>query len=77
MEPTDPILQGKYPAKTHAEKVISYLKDHGADIENAVIFIEGQRDKLNEDDDTSQPFRYQLTPSLTLKSWEDTHVLLF
>ena len=55
-EKTDNILKGKYPAKAHAKKVAGYLqsKDASAD---GVIFIEGQKSRLNEDADSEAPFR--------------------
>ncbi|KAJ9669814.1 hypothetical protein H2201_000200 [Coniosporium apollinis] len=55
-EPTDDVLKGKYPAKSHARKVVEYIKDHGGDA-SGVIYLEGQKTKMNEDNDQEAPFR--------------------
>ncbi|KAL8999389.1 MAG: hypothetical protein Q9188_005893 [Gyalolechia gomerana] len=53
----DPILKGKYPAKEHCAKVASYLKSKHDVSETSVIYLEGQKTKLWEDNDEPQPFR--------------------
>ena len=58
MELSDSLLQGKYPAKTHAAKVAAYLKENGTDLDGVVFFIEGQKTHLIEDNDEPRPFRY-------------------
>ena len=57
----DTILQGRYPAKAHAAKVARYLKtNHG--IEKGKIYLEGQKTRLQEDNDEAVPFRSAQTP---------------
>ena len=52
----DPILKGKYPAKAHAAKVAHYLKTkHG--VEKGTIYLEGQKTRMQEDNDEPVPFR--------------------
>ncbi|KAL8935959.1 MAG: hypothetical protein Q9216_005175 [Gyalolechia sp. 2 TL-2023] len=53
----DPILNGKYPAKEHCAKVASYLRSKHEISESSVIYLEGQKTKLLEDNDEPQPFR--------------------
>lgn len=50
------ILSGKYPAKAHARKVAAYIQ---AQYPNAqgVIYLEGQKTRMIEDNDEPQPFR--------------------
>ncbi|KAH8695910.1 putative Xaa-Pro aminopeptidase pepP [Talaromyces proteolyticus] len=50
------ILAGKYPAKDHARKVAAYLKQKGLK-DDGVIYLEGQKTKFIEDNDSEQPFR--------------------
>ncbi|KAL9031441.1 MAG: hypothetical protein Q9196_000544 [Gyalolechia fulgens] len=57
MERQDPILTGKYPAKEHCAKVVSYLKSKNGISDSSVIYLEGQKTKLLEDNDEPQPFR--------------------
>ena len=52
----EPILKGKYPAKAHAAKVASYLKTNRG-IEKGKIYLEGQKTRLQEDNDEPVPFR--------------------
>jgi len=56
MDHVDSVLVGKYPAKAHAAKVVAYLKSkhHNAD---GVIYLEGQKTRMLEDNDEPQPFR--------------------
>ena len=59
MDEQDPILNGKYPAKAHCAKVASYLQTKPASVRsNAVIYLEGQKTILIEDNDEPRPFRY-------------------
>lgn len=53
----DDVLQGKYPAKEHAKKVKEWLLSKGGD-KNGTIYLEAQKQKLNEDNDGEAPFRY-------------------
>ncbi|KAI9791073.1 MAG: hypothetical protein M1816_004304 [Peltula sp. TS41687] len=50
------ILSEKYPAKAHARKVVEYIqnKHPGA---GGVIYLEGQKTRMIEDNDEAQPFR--------------------
>jgi len=61
MDKTDENLQGKYPAKAHAAKVAAYLKtkDPSAD---GLIYLEGQKTRLIEDNDEPVPFRSVTSP---------------
>lgn len=47
----------KYPAKLHAERVVELLKSGGHDMSNAIIYLEGQRTHMKEDNDEIAPFR--------------------
>ncbi|RDL30179.1 putative Xaa-Pro aminopeptidase pepP [Venustampulla echinocandica] len=56
MEPTEAILAGKYPAKAHARRVVEYMRTKVPDI-SGVLYLEGQKDRLIEDNDGEAPFR--------------------
>jgi Xaa-Pro dipeptidase len=47
----DEVLKGKYPAKDHARKVAKWIVDKGGD-KNGTIYLEAQKQKLNEVSDT-------------------------
>jgi Xaa-Pro dipeptidase len=49
-------LKGKYPAKAHAKKVVDYLKSKDANT-NGVLYLEGQKTRMLEDNDGEAPFR--------------------
>ena len=53
----DEVLKGKYPAKEHARKVARWLIEKGGD-KNGTIYLEAQKQKLNEDNDGEAPFRF-------------------
>ena len=53
----DPILKGKYPAKAHCAKVAAYLKERVKDDTPARIYLQGQKTRMIEDNDETQPFR--------------------
>ena len=57
MEAQDPILEEKYPAKAHCSRVASYLQSNHGIPRSSVIYLEGQKDRLQEDNDEAQPFR--------------------
>ncbi|KAL8753087.1 MAG: hypothetical protein Q9199_005286 [Rusavskia elegans] len=58
----DSILEGNYPAKAHCAKVASYLQTKSANAAGkAVIYLEGQKTILIEDNDEPRPFRYLLS----------------
>lgn len=48
-------LKGKYPAKAHAKKVIEYMRKQGKTV-NGVLYLEGQKTKMIEDNDGEAPF---------------------
>jgi hypothetical protein len=50
-------LKGKYPAKAHARKVVEYMKSKNKDV-TGVLYLEGQKTKMIEDNDGEAPFRY-------------------
>ncbi|KAH7064090.1 putative Xaa-Pro aminopeptidase [Paraphoma chrysanthemicola] len=52
----DEVLQGKYPAKEHARKVAKWIIDKGGD-KKGTIYLEAQKQKLQEDNDSEAPFR--------------------
>ena len=52
----DLTLEGKYPAKAHARKVASYLKEKDLS-SNGVIYLEGGESRMHEDSDQEQGFR--------------------
>lgn len=56
MTSIDSILAGKYPAKVHARRVVAYLRQNGFG-GDGVIYLEAQKDRLIEDNDSEQPFR--------------------
>ena len=53
----DSILQDKYPAKRHAQRVVDHIRSK---VPNAtgVIYLESRMTKLLEDNDEAEPFRY-------------------
>ncbi|KAL8854994.1 MAG: hypothetical protein Q9221_000190 [Calogaya cf. arnoldii] len=71
------ILAGKYPAKAHCAKVATYLQTKSANATGkAVIYLEGQRTILIEDNDEPRPFR-QRRPFFYLSgcSLRDCHLI--
>lgn len=56
-EDFEAVLKGKYPAKSHARRVVDLIrkKDPNA---NGVLYLEGRMTKLLEDNDSPEPFRY-------------------
>lgn len=56
MASVEAVLAGKYPAKAHAKRVVEYIKrkDPGA---TGVLYLEGQKTKMIEDNDEAAPFR--------------------
>ncbi len=51
------ILAAKYPAKAHARRVVDYIKRSKPDVQG-VLYLEGQKTRMVEDNDEAQPFRY-------------------
>lgn len=65
------VLKRKYPAKEHARKVVEYLRKKNPDV-NGVLYLEGQKTKMIEDNDGEAPFRFAhpsllARPSLTTR----------
>lgn len=56
MTSTEGILAGKYPAKAHARRVVEYLRQNGFQ-GDGVLYLEAQKTKMIEDNDSEQPFR--------------------
>ena len=54
-----PHLEDKYPAKDHAKRVADYIQASGFG-PDGLIYLEGQKTRLIEDNDTAQRFRYEL-----------------
>ena len=57
MTSTEGILAGKYPAKAHARRVVEYLRQNGFQ-GDGVLYLEAQKTRMIEDNDSEQPFRY-------------------
>ena len=57
MDKNEEMLTGKYPAKAHAANVVAYLRRQESNI-NGVIYLEGQKTRMIEDNDEAMLFRY-------------------
>lgn len=57
MKDYESILEGKYPAKAHCAKLTAYLKETVKDDSPARIYLQGQKTRMKEDNDETQPFR--------------------
>jgi hypothetical protein len=57
------ILVGKYPAKAHARRVVEWMRKKNPSV-SGVLYLEGQKTRMIEDNDETQPFRScsSLTP---------------
>lgn len=59
----DDLLKQKYPAKSHARRVVEYLRNNDKDtlklqsLESSLLYFEGTPTKMNEDGDQAAPFR--------------------
>jgi len=47
----------KYPAKEHFVRVLEYIKSKSSSTGQGVIYLEGQKTRMNEDNDQEAPFR--------------------
>ncbi|KAH8672053.1 putative Xaa-Pro aminopeptidase pepP [Tricladium varicosporioides] len=56
MASTEAILKGKYPAKAHAKRVVEYMRKKNPDV-GGVLYLEGQKTHMIEDNDGEAPFR--------------------
>lgn len=50
------ILAGKYPARAHAKRVATALRDLGQG-DSGIIYLEGQKTRMIEDNDEAMHFR--------------------
>jgi hypothetical protein len=50
------ILAGKYPAKAHARRVVEWMRAKNPGV-SGVLYLEGQKTRMIEDNDETQPFR--------------------
>jgi hypothetical protein len=60
MEAVEAVLSNKYPAKAHAKRVVEYIKKKNPNA-NGVLYLEGQKTRMIEDNDGEAPFRYIFT----------------
>ena len=51
------VLKGKYPAKAHAKRVVEYMKKKNPNA-SGVLYLEGQKTHMIEDNDGEAAFRY-------------------
>lgn len=58
------VLKGKYPAKSHALRVVDQVKSKVPDA-TGILYVEGRMTKLLEDNDEPEPFRY-VSPSTSV-----------
>jgi hypothetical protein len=72
MGSTNKILEGKYPAKAHAERVAAYLKQNKKSA-NGLIYLEGQKTRMIEDNDEPVPFRC-ISSTLAISHLKSSHV---
>jgi Xaa-Pro dipeptidase len=56
MATVEAILKDKYPAKAHAKRVVDYIKKTNPDA-TGVLYLEGQKTRMIEDNDEAAPFR--------------------
>jgi Xaa-Pro dipeptidase len=54
-------LAGKYPAKRHAQRVVEWMRKTNPEI-NGVLYLESQKTRMIEDNDETQPFRFDHPP---------------
>lgn len=50
------VLEGKYPAKAHAKRVVEYIKKKKPNA-SGILYLEGQKTRMIEDNDETMPFR--------------------
>jgi Xaa-Pro dipeptidase len=60
MADVESVLAGKYPAKAHARRVVEYIRKTNPNA-SGTLYLEGQKTCMIEDNDETQPFRYDLT----------------
>lgn len=59
MADVETVLAGKYPAKSHARRVVEYIRKTNPDA-TGTLYLEGQKTRMIEDNDEPQAFRYDL-----------------
>jgi Xaa-Pro dipeptidase len=57
MSSTEAILAKKYPSKDHARRVVAHIQKSKIDV-SGVLYLEGQKTRMIEDNDETMPFRY-------------------
>jgi hypothetical protein len=57
MADVERVLAGKYPAKVHAKRVIEWMRKRNPNV-SGVLYLEGQKTRMIEDNDETVPFRY-------------------
>ncbi|KAG4425635.1 hypothetical protein IFR04_001332 [Cadophora malorum] len=50
------VLAGKYPAKAHAKAVVKWMRQKNPNV-TGVLYLEGQKTRMIEDNDSEAPFR--------------------
>lgn len=60
------VLAGKYPAKTHAKRVVEWMRKTNPDL-SGVLYLEGQKTRMIEDNDGEAPFRLVVHPGLNIR----------
>ena len=56
-EDFEAILKGKYPAKAHAKRVVDLMRKRKSNL-TGVLYLKGRFEKLQEDNDSPEHFRY-------------------
>lgn len=59
MVDVETVLKAKYPAKAHAKRVVEWMKKQIPDVKG-VLYLEGQKTRMIEDNDGEMPFRFVL-----------------
>lgn len=59
MADAESVLQGKYPAKAHARRVVAWMRESRSDV-TGLLYLEGQKTRMLEDNDSEAPFRWVL-----------------
>ena len=61
MAEDDSLLNGKYPAKAHCQKVAAHLESSVKEDAPTTLYLQGQQTRMNEDNDEAAPFRSLLS----------------
>ncbi|KAK0118737.1 hypothetical protein ONS96_011825 [Cadophora gregata f. sp. sojae] len=56
MANVDTVLAGKYPARAHAKAVVKWMRQKNPNV-TGVLYLEGQKTRMIEDNDSEAPFR--------------------